>query len=50
MRRILTGCLLACAAVICASPAVAEGNANVVLGSRSLDEDFWTPTDSQDVF
>jgi len=50
MRLMIGSAVLGLALITCATPALADGNANFVLGARSLDEDFWTPTDSQAVF
>ncbi len=44
-RWTITGALLA----ILATPALAGGNANFVLGIRGLDEDFWDPVNGQAV-
>ena len=46
LQRWLLGALLA----LLATPALAGGNANFVLGSRGLDKDFWAPVNGQAVF
>jgi hypothetical protein len=42
--------LLGLLVFVAAPPAFAEGNANFVIGNRSLDHDFWDPVDSQTVY
>lgn len=41
--------ILAFAMILLATPALAGGNANFVLGKRGLDKDFWTPANGQAV-
>ncbi|HET8945932.1 MAG TPA: outer membrane beta-barrel protein [Candidatus Polarisedimenticolia bacterium] len=47
--RALSFVLLACRLTLVPAVARAEGNMNFVYGQRSLDEDFWDPTDDQKV-
>ena len=50
MRKSLLGLMLILAMAAAATPALAEGNANFVLGLRWLDEDDWEPVEEQGVF
>jgi len=47
--RFLSFVLVVFALVLAPTAAHAEGNFNVVYGQRSLDQDFWDPTDDQTV-
>ena len=49
-RQILLWAGFVLAMVAAATPALAEGNANFVLGGRWLDEDEWEPVEEQGVF
>ena len=50
MKRARTIFLLTLLATLAASPALATGNANFVLGGRILDEDDWEPVDTMPAF
>jgi hypothetical protein len=50
MKRFLRGLILCSIAALFASPALAGGNANFVLGMRGLDKDFWEPVNGQAAF
>jgi hypothetical protein len=50
MKPTLRSLALIVLIVIAAAPALAEGNANFLLGMRQLDEDTWDPLDQQGVF
>ena len=50
MKRIAQCTLIAIATACLASPALAGGNANFILGSRGLDKDFWEPVNGQVAF
>jgi hypothetical protein len=49
MKSLLRCLLLAVAMACVATPALASGNANFVLGGRGLDKDFWEPVNGQAV-
>ena len=45
--KVLHRWLMASALLALATPALAGGNANFILGSRGLDKDFWEPVNGQ---
>jgi len=49
MTSTLRKLILPLAMILIATPAMAGGNANFILGSRGLDHDFWTPVNGQAV-
>ena len=50
MKPTLRSLALMIVIAIAAAPALAEGNANFLLGVRQLDEDVWDPLDQQGAF
>ena len=49
MTKNLIRSLLPLTMILLATPALAGGNANFILGQRGLDKDFWTPVNGQAV-
>ena len=47
MNRLSRWFALGTVIALCTAPALAGGNANFLLGSRGLDEDFWSPVEGQ---
>ena len=50
MRQRKVWTAIAIVLLLAASPSLAGGNANFLIGSRALDEDFWEPLEQQGVF